>query len=81
MATKSIYNITDMRRKFLRSVTDEDEVRLHSNGISVSLAKIKIQPLGEKVFRIMGDEVRLPKDLFTGEWREALKSGSVQVIL
>ena len=70
-----------MRRRFLRFATDEDEVRLHSNDISVLLAKTKIQPLGEKVFHIRGDEVRLPEGLFTGEWGEAFQSGSVQVIL
>ena len=81
MATKSIYNITDMRRRFLSSTMGADEVRLHTNGISVLLAKTKIDPLGENVFRIMADEVRLPKDLFTGELRDALQYGSVQVVL
>ena len=64
----------------MRSATDEDEVQLQTNGVSILLAKIKTHTVGEKVFRLKGDTVHLPEELFTGKWREVLQSGSVQVI-
>lgn len=78
-ATESIYNISDMRRRFLSSATGKNEVQLYSNDVSVLLAKRKIQTFNDKVFVIKGDEVRLPKDLFAEKWSETPQSGSVQV--
>ena len=78
-AKKSIYNISDMRRRFLSSDTIEDEVKLCISGVSVLLVKKKVQSFNDKVLRIKGDEVRLPKDLFAGKWSDTLQSGSVQV--
>lgn len=78
-ATKSIYNISDMRRRFLSSATGENEVQLNSGGVSVLLAKRKIQSFNDKVLRIKEDEVLLPKDLFGEKWSDTLQSGSVQV--
>lgn len=68
-----------MRRRFMSSAPGETEVQLYSSGVSVLLAKRKIQSFNDKVLRIKRDEVRLPKDLFAGKWSDNLQSGSVQV--
>lgn len=68
-----------MRRRFMSSAPGENEVQLYSSGVSVLLAKRKIQSFNDKVLRIKRDEVRLPKDLFAGKWSDNLQSGSVQV--
>jgi len=80
-ATESIHNISGMRRRFLSSATGKNEVRLNSGGVSVLLEKRKIQRFNDKVLRIKGDEVLLPKDLFGEKWSDTLQSGSVQVFL
>ena len=64
-----------MRRRFLSSSPGTNEVPLSIKGVSVLLVKTDIQSFNDKVLRIKGDEVRLPKDLFTGE----SVSGTVQV--
>lgn len=78
-ATESIYNISGMRRRLLSSATGKNEVQLNSGDVSVLLVKRKIQSFNDKVLRIKGDEVLLPKDLFGEKWSDTLQSGSVQV--
>jgi len=78
-AEKSIYDISDMRRRFLSSAPGGNKVQLTTSGVSVLLEKRKIQSFNDKVLRIKRDEVYLPKDLFAGKWSDTLQSGSAQV--
>jgi len=69
-AVEAIHNVC----RFLRKILNETDIRIDAGEVSLSLAKVNLSSVGEQVFRIKSDEVRLP-----GELKEALQNGAVQV--
>lgn len=78
-AMESIYNISAMRNRFLRVSVHEDNILMEAYPVSILLAKVNPLKVEEQVFRVSGDEIHFPGQLFAGEWSVALHNSSVQV--